>query len=199
MKKAIVLLGAHGVGKDTMADLLFNTRKGVENIKFSEFSKRFVASAISVPYSYLNTGQFRKSYRVASYFGFGSPLTPLDILNVLFQGMASGSESGKRMIDAGIDYAITKADASFLPVFTDIRRQAEYDAVVDNFGKDNTIVVLLQREQAQAVEEGDEGLLELEEHITQTQTLAIITRRTGASVKETFTLLDNYLTENYGL
>jgi len=140
----IILLGRHGAGKDTMAHLLSVKYSGVYNAKFSEYSKRFVASALDIHVSYLNDRVKREEISATGTFGFTSDLTALDMLNILFHGSLSDTPEAKRFCEAGIRFILGKSEFYPRVVFTDIRRLQEAEAVLQYYEK-VTVVVLINK------------------------------------------------------
>ena len=192
---ALVLLGRHRTGKDTMANLLEFAYNRVINVKFSALSKRLVASALDLPYSATEDRHFRSEYCATKTFGVETDLSILDLLNVLYYGMESDTEAASRMVSAGIKYALTVAEGAYHPVFTDIRRQLELDAVLERYPNCKIVRLTKEGEELQAPEAGDEQLQYLFDYISFARGSEVhtIERQAGDSPSQTFTLLKEIL------
>jgi hypothetical protein len=121
-----VLLGYSGVGKDTLASLLEREFTGcsIIIIKFSCLTKQLVAKLWGVDPSLLENKQWRAA---THYIVDGHPikLTPMDLLSALYHGAPFSNLSL-----ANIEVALASIKPGSFPVFTDIRRQLELDAVL---------------------------------------------------------------------
>ena len=157
----IILLGRHGAGKDTMAGLLKVIYTGVFNAKFSEYSKRFVASALDIPYEYLNDREKRNDLSATGTFGFTSDFSALDMLNVIYYGSLGDNPESKRFCEAGIRYTLSKAEYSPRVVFTDIRRLQEAEAVLQYYDRLKVIVLVNNGAIGERLEPSDSNLPDL--------------------------------------
>lgn len=125
---ALVLLGYSGIGKDTIfREINASFPSCAINVKFSALSKRLVADAFGVGSYTLEDKEFRSTYKYTNFV----PLTPMDLITVLFKG----SEQVPAFIQAGMDYVSLQLDAACgdVPVFTDVRRHAELEFIRDKF------------------------------------------------------------------
>ena len=144
-KRALVLLGYSGAGKDTLANLAI-ARYGdsVGNCKFGEFNKRIAALALNVPPSYFEDKHWRITHNVLkTEFNVDSHvhLSPFDLLSVLFVGGSSNTEVGIHWQRCYQNYTINKAAHYKLPIFTDIRHPNELACVKGCY--DTLVVELL--------------------------------------------------------
>jgi hypothetical protein len=145
---ALVLLGYHGVGKDTLCTLLQSRFSDVGNIKFGSLNKRLVAEVFNLCPSYLEDRDFRATFDCMKTFGYtGCKLSLIDLLDVLFQGMQSSTPAAANLSAACHRYALEQAKEYELPVFTDIRNWSEIQAVLDNF---DAVVVWLRDDSIEA-------------------------------------------------
>lgn len=190
MSNPILLLGRHGAGKDTIATLLQNQFKGVENVKFGELNKRIAASACDIPWEYTNDRTFRRNYDVGSNFGIKSDFTLIDLLNVLYNGSLGSNSSARKLVKTGIEFTINNCKNCQRPVFTDVRRMQELNAVLNEYGDTIKAIYIRDRKQDHTpYSEGDEQLAlvlnrtvrVLGDRFTQ------IDREIGDSVKYTYT------------
>ena len=191
----IILLGRHGAGKDTMAHLLSVIYNGVYNAKFSEFSKRFVSSALDIPVSYLNDRVKREEISATGTFGFTSDLTALDMLNVLFHGSLSDTPEAKRFCEAGIRFVLGKSEFYPRVVFTDIRRLQEAKAVLQYYEK-VTVVVLVDEDALGILPEpSDENLPALIAMLYENERVDIhaLNRQTTDTPSDTFVKLQTLI------
>jgi hypothetical protein len=133
---ALVLLGYHGIGKDTIARMVETDYKGVGNVKFGALNKRMVAEIFNFCPSYLENHDFRSTFDCMETYGIGGQkLSPLDLLNVMFSGMQADTSAARNLSSACHAYTLQVAEAYALPVFTDIRNMSEMEAVADKFDK----------------------------------------------------------------
>jgi hypothetical protein len=129
--KALVLLGNHGAGKDTVANALMSRYKGFENIKFGSLCKKIVAEAFDIDPAVTEHRVNRTISGIMTTFGiFGNSLCALDMLNVLFEGSKGNSQAAVNFREASIQYAMHRANLALVPIFTDVRREQEMEAVV---------------------------------------------------------------------
>lgn len=129
MIDAIVLLGYSGVGKDTTFAVLNQLLQGsLTNAKFSLLPKQLVADILGVPVQQIEDRRVREDKCI-----YG--LSPNDILTVLFRGCTDD------MTKAHLDYAFDNIDNTKIPVFTDIRRFNEANAVNERYN--NPVYFLL--------------------------------------------------------
>jgi len=120
---SLVLLGYSGAGKDTLASLLEREFPGCSIVKFAALIKKLVAKLWGVDPSLLED----KQWRLATHFildGHPIKLTPMDLLSALYHGAPHSN-----LALANIEVALASIPAGSFPVFTDIRRQLELDAV----------------------------------------------------------------------
>jgi hypothetical protein len=178
-----------------MANLLEVSYAGVVNVKFSALSKRLVASALDLPYRATEDRDFRTEFCATRTFGVETDLSILDLLNVLYYGMESGTEAGSRMVQAGIKYALAIAKYSRYPVFTDIRRQLELHAVLECYPNCKIVRLIKEGEELQEPEAGDEQLQYLYDYVsfTRNRKVATIERKAGDSQATTFNKLQEIL------
>ena len=140
---ALVLLGYSGVGKDTLAGLLQYHQPRTTVHKFSAFTKALVSSALDVPKSYLEDKVWRTTHNVGSPYELSSLLTPLDLLVLLFQATELNTPEGTALKLANLEFTLSEALQAPAPVFTDVRRLIELNAVQEHF---SPTVVFLERE-----------------------------------------------------
>lgn len=139
---AIVLLGYSGVGKDTAFAELNNRRRGkYTNVKFGLLAKTLVANILGIQVQQLEDRQLRESKVI-----YG--LSPNEILTVLFRGCTPA------LTEAHLSYAFDNLDDDKLPVFTDVRRWNEAEAINERYS--NPLYFLLWCNQ---VECGDNDYL----------------------------------------
>jgi len=122
---SLVLLGYSGAGKDTLASLLEREFPGCTiTIKFSCLTKQLVAKLWGVDPCMLENKQWRSA---THYIFDGHPikLTPMDLLSALYHGALHSN-----LALANIEVALASIPPGSFPVFTDIRRQLELDAVL---------------------------------------------------------------------
>lgn len=121
---ALVLLGYSGVGKDTMANMLCKT-SGCVNSKFGELPKRLACNLLTLPYSRdLVESKANRESAVAGFYG----LSLMDVLTVLYKG----SQDSEPMLKAIRQFTFDKIGAD-VPIFTDVRRQTELDAINERY------------------------------------------------------------------
>jgi ribose 1,5-bisphosphokinase PhnN len=133
--KAIVLLGSHGAGKDTVANALIEQYpKCFYNAKFSRLLKEITANAY-----YANTKQMEKKHwrDIPGMYG----VAPIDVLNALFYGSAHVPKLAESILDS----CISSIPSDTIPIFTDVRRDIELQKVLDTYTEDNVVVVRLLR------------------------------------------------------
>jgi hypothetical protein len=134
--KAIILLGSHGAGKDTIAnELIARHPKVFCNVKFSTLLKKITANAFYTTTARLEEKKWRNEIK-----NFG--VSPLNVLNALFYGYSYVPE----LAEAIIDYGISSIPKHATPVFTDIRRVGELEAVYKNYEKDNVYLLRVLRD-----------------------------------------------------
>lgn len=154
----LVLLGHHGVGKDTLCGMMQAARPGVVNAKFGALNKRFVAEMLNVGPSALEDREWRSGHNLMQTFGVpNQSLSPLDLLNVLYQGLQSSSPSADRLRAAHTAYTLQKAKEGKLAVFTDVRNEHEMLAIYTEF---NPVVIYI-RDNLVPPSEGDENVQSL--------------------------------------
>lgn len=120
---AIVLLGYSGVGKDTTFAALDSLCPHVfTNVKFGRLAKELTAKAFDIDVSELEDKELRKQGR-HNWCG----LSPLDLLTVLYRGITP------ELTKAHISYALMSVNQDYIPVFTDIRRHEEAEAVKQTY------------------------------------------------------------------
>lgn len=140
---ALVLTGYSGVGKDTLANLLAARYCGITIHKFSGFTKSLVASALSVPKSYLEDKHWRTTHSFGKDWDLESHFSPLDLLALLFQATELNTPEAQRLKALNVEYCTKLALHCHKPIFTDVRRELEMSAVQDHF---QTTVVHLTRD-----------------------------------------------------
>jgi ribose 1,5-bisphosphokinase PhnN len=133
--KALVLLGSHGSGKDTVANSLIVKYPGsFYNAKFSKLLKEITANAYYTNTKQLENKTWRNTpgmYRVS----------PLDVLNALFYG----STHVQNLAESILDSCISSIPLDTIPIFTDIRRDKELQKVLEVFGEEEVIIIRLLR------------------------------------------------------
>jgi len=129
---ALVLLGVSGSGKDTIASQFPSST----NIKFAALTKEIVARVWGVDADKLEDKEWRNESSLL-IGGKQISLSPFDLLSALYHGAPY-----TKLSKANIELAIEKAKASSFPIFTDVRRVLELEAVVQHFFP---YVVLLRR------------------------------------------------------
>lgn len=139
---ALVLLGYSKSGKDTIANLLSQKYVGVVNAKFSLLTKEILSRLFKVPVSMMEDRQWR-STALLEHNGQRINLTPMDLLTALFHG-APKCNLGK----ANVAYTLQQVQGLF-PVFTDVRRLYEWNAILEHY---RPLVILLENKQT---EEGE--------------------------------------------
>lgn len=135
-KRALVLLGYSGTGKDTLVRMAQAAYDGIGNCKFGEFNKRIVAELLGVPLSYMEDKQWRERYDILKqHFGVDTSyhMSPFDLLSTLFVGGTSYTPAGEHHRSCYQSYTIAKAHEHKLPIFTDIRHYSELMKVKGNF------------------------------------------------------------------
>jgi hypothetical protein len=139
---ALVLIGYSGVGKDTLANLLAARYSGISTHKFSGFTKSLVASALSVPKSYLEDKSWRTTHNFGKDWDLESHFSPLDLLALLFQATELDTPEAQRLKDMNVEYCIKLALQCSKPIFTDVRREHEMRALQQHF---SPFVVYIER------------------------------------------------------
>lgn len=132
---AIVLLGFSGAGKDTHANMLVEECSGVVNAKFGAFNKHIVAKLFKVPPSMLDDHTWRTTAKLV-VDGRITQVTAFDLLTALFRG-----SKGTVIEQEHLKHTRSMV-GDCLPVFTDIRRVREFDAVLEDY---NPLVIYLSR------------------------------------------------------
>ena len=143
-KKALVLIGYSGSGKDTLTRMAQARFVGVGNCKFGEFNKLVAALALGVAPSCFEDKHWRVTENILhTQFGMDNDyhLSPLDLLSVLFVGGTSNTPVGEHWRHCYQSYTIAKAKTFDTPVFTDIRHPSELAKVRGEF---DACVVKLQ-------------------------------------------------------
>lgn len=136
---ALVLLGYSNTGKDTIAALLSSRFTGVTNAKFSALTKQILADVCGVPVSMMEDRQWRENTRLYVN-GVQTTLTPFDLLTALYHGAP-----GTNLASANAEWTLKSIGDSF-PVFTDVRRVAEFNCVTAHY---NPLVIFLTRDDAE--------------------------------------------------
>lgn len=121
---AIVLLGYHNIGKDTLANRLVEEYPQFVNTKFSALSKLLIYTATGVD---CNDKKAREL--PIGLNNINTNLSAIQLLNALF--LASNHEPS--LAKANIEFAINSISKGKIPVFTDVRRVAEMQAVSAHF------------------------------------------------------------------
>lgn len=140
---AVILLGYHGVGKDTLANRLIKDNSAFVNIKMSKMYKDLLQHTLGLTEAEINGTDLAKvreaPISICANIGeeLNFPFSALDILNLLFQG----SRVDSRFVDSHVTYALDSIPEGKIPVFTDIRRIEEYEAVCRNF---NPVIIFLK-------------------------------------------------------
>lgn len=132
---AIVILGYSGVGKDTLANMLAEDIAEVVNAKFGAFNKEIVATLFKVPATFLDDHEWRTTAKLV-VAGKISKVTAFDLLTALFRG-----SKGTPLEQEHLQHTLSLCKGC-IPVFTDIRRITEFDAVIENY---NPLVIYLSR------------------------------------------------------
>lgn len=163
--KCLVLLGFHGVGKDTMFRMMeARSHGGLVNAKFGAFNKRLVAEILNVSPNYLEEEPWRSQFNVMQTYGIdGCSLSPLDLVNVLFYGLQNNTKAAANLRQAYVAYTLSLAKNAKVAVFTDVRNQHEMEVIKDNF--DPIVVYLWDTNVSPG--EGDENVQELAEQHAQ--------------------------------
>lgn len=143
---SIVFLGEHGSGKDTLGNYICEIVNNAGIVKFGLLGKQLTAKAFEVPLELLEDKDKRKE--IALY-----QLSPLTFLNLLFQAGQLDTPEAKALRESYVTNALNRAFAFDFPVFTDIRRQEELDAVKTKY---NPLVILLATEFSFVGAPGDE-------------------------------------------
>lgn len=132
---ALVILGNRNSGKDSVAERLRleNFEKPFVNVKFGAYNKRLIESALTLPEGTLDNKNLRT---VPLCFHTGC--TPLDFVDVLFQGMSSGTDAAKRLqdyiqLETLQGFIRNHEQNDCIPVFTDVRRVEELRAIKREF------------------------------------------------------------------
>jgi hypothetical protein len=142
---AVVLLGYSGVGKDQIANaIIAGLPHGFSvNAKFGKFAKILTANAFyCTPVeledkTFRNLNLYMSVINSSSFRDWKTSLSPMDVLTALFQS------NSPKIMQAGIDYCLTRAMQYPLVFFTDVRRMEEFKAVQDEFS--NVLVLRLIR------------------------------------------------------
>lgn len=111
-----------------MFGLLAKDYPGLHNVKFAGLTKDILASTFRVPRSYLDGLDGEPKWREQQLYAGGGKLTkvtPILLLSTLFHG-AQKTDLGK----LNVEYALENIPSDSLPVFTDVRREYEYEAIV---------------------------------------------------------------------
>jgi hypothetical protein len=161
MYDSVILLGFHGVGKDTLANRLCEADPTYVNVKFSQYPKSVLAAALDVPVNWLED----KTYRSSPISKDHPDISPLTLLNLMYHGRKSLPAFSQKTIDSTLD-SIPK---SSIPVFTDVRNLLELGEVLSKFSA--TLIITLERSGIKA-SEGDENFGEIDEHIWLTDTFS---------------------------
>lgn len=123
---SLILAGFSGVGKDTLARMLTKDYPQVHNVKFSSLTKDIFANTFRVPRSWLDGLDSEPKWREQPLYAQGklTKVTPYQLLASLLYG---GDRTGLNKLS--VDYALENIPKDSFPVFTDIRRPEEYEAV----------------------------------------------------------------------
>lgn len=118
---AIVILGYSDVGKDSaFAALDKRNPNKFTNVKFGAYAKLLTAKAFDISPQVLEDKNKRNE---TNEYG----LSPMDMLTALFKGCDSS------LTKAHIAYAFNSIQPQLIPVFTDVRRSVEADAIDKSF------------------------------------------------------------------
>ena len=121
--KAIILLGESGIGKDHLFKSLSTTYPNIQNVKFTTYAKTLVSRAFNVSPSLMDDKEWRTQNLP------GIELSPLDLLLTLYHG----ARNYPKFSDANIKYTLDSIVDGFIPVFTDVRRVKEANAIKEAF------------------------------------------------------------------
>lgn len=141
---SIVLLGNSGAGKDTTyAALDVANPTKYYNAKFALLSKTITAKVFNLEVRELEDKELRTKPS-KTYAG----LSPLDLLTVLYKGITPSLEQ------AHVHFLLSIIPDGKIPVFTDIRREHELMAVLQNYK--HTVIIKLESDTApEGVNDGE--------------------------------------------
>lgn len=122
-KTALVLMGASGVGKDTYYNMINERYSNVCNAKFTLLGKTLLSNALNAPLSLMDDKDWRNTPLKSM------ELTPLDLLLALYQGSLHYPPFSK----GNIKYTLDSIPPDVFPVFTDVRRMPEAEAICDAY------------------------------------------------------------------
>lgn len=120
---AIVLLGASGVGKDTIAKEVIKLVASYRVVKFAQPIKNLVAAAVGVDPSVCED---RAQRCLPIVFLGGEVKSILELLMDSYREL-QGSEIHQQMVEEVI------AHAGALPIFTDVRNDNEAEAILKTY------------------------------------------------------------------
>ena len=130
---AIVLLGEHNTGKDTLGNFLVSIVPGAGIVKFGGLNKYLVARMFDKSVESMEDKTERQQKVIHE-------LSPLTMLNLLFQAGQLETPEAEALRKSYRINAITAAASVEFPIFTDIRRQEELNEVKARY---NPFVVFL--------------------------------------------------------
>jgi hypothetical protein len=129
MHDSIVLLGYSGAGKDTLTQLLLDKYPGkFANVKFSALTKSLLGLIGFTPEQLDGRDVAKVREQTLTIDNKSTGVSLLDLLATLFHGARKTN-----LHRANIKWALDNIPANVVPVFTDVRRIAEYEALLRKF------------------------------------------------------------------
>lgn len=126
---AIVLIGNSGVGKDTVANMLIRDYPGVfVNVKFSSLTKAIFAQLGFTEAQVNGTDKEKVREQTLVINDKETGVSLLDLLVSLFHGSHKTN-----LHRANITWALNSIPSGSIPIFTDVRRADEMQAVRKNY------------------------------------------------------------------